>query len=327
MAKTLVIFSLILLLALAVSSQSVERPAMRAENVHAANGLKLLESGEYAKAGAEFDSVLKQEPDNVQAIYLRGMCKFMLREMKDAQADFERVLKLSPPKSPGIEKVYANLGNTYYFHRELDKAQASFEKALAINPGHLAAYAGLGNVLSDKKDFNGALTAFDKALTAPKHPSQAYILIPSYIGRGDIYFKQNKLDLALADFDSVLELAPNLPASSLERGIVYALMGRWTLALTDIRNSLDLLAAPRPDIGKVSSFPGTIDRVVADLDEYIAQNSTNAKAWAVRGLIRLLRNDRNGAKDDFAKSFQLDPVLKAEIEPDINAIIKTQTNQ
>ena len=78
-----------------------------------------------------------------------------------------------------------------------------------------------------------ALRFFDKAIAAePK-------LAPAYRSRGFIYLQQGKSDLALDDFNRLIELAPE-PANYLTRGLALSQRGDKERAASDFRKGCEL---------------------------------------------------------------------------------------
>ncbi|TAE47763.1 MAG: tetratricopeptide repeat protein, partial [Oscillatoriales cyanobacterium] len=62
-----------------------------------------------------------------------------------------------------------------------------------------------------------------------KFPSQA----AAWSNRGNSRVSQNKLQLAIADYEKAIELAPNAPDPYLNRGTALEGLGRWEEAIAD----------------------------------------------------------------------------------------------
>lgn len=101
-----------------------------------------------------------------------------------------------------------------------DEAVATLDAAIAAHPGQVPLLnercwlKGTRNV-----SLEGALRDCTKAIELAESPSS---ILDS---RGMVYFRMNRLDEALADYDAALELAPGRPASLFMRGVVRKAKG------------------------------------------------------------------------------------------------------
>lgn len=67
-------------------------------------------------------------------------------------------------KAPNLVAAHVDLGIAYEMEGDLDKAQASLERALALDPRHVVAYNELGMVLRRQGRFAAARASYEKAL-------------------------------------------------------------------------------------------------------------------------------------------------------------------
>lgn len=113
-----------------------------------------------------------------------------------------------PPKALGAEVSEADfqsigaIGAMYYEQGHIDKAQTIFEGLVELNPKSSAAQSALGGVLTYKHDDEKALIHLTKAIDLDDKQ------IAPFVNRGEIYLRQSKLDLAVADLKRAIELDP-----------------------------------------------------------------------------------------------------------------------
>ena len=65
---------------------------------------------------------------------------------------------------------------------------------------------------------------------------------------------------------------------------------------------------------------GILSVAFADLEKFIAANPNNARAFAVRGFVNLMRARNAEAERDFKRSFELDPGLNKEISELVQSV-------
>lgn len=97
----------------------------------------------------------------------------------DVRADFANAVKLleakqydqgiplllkTTQKAPNLVAAHVDLGIAYERSGDLEKAQASLERALALDPRHVVAYNELGMVLRREGQFTDARADYEKAL-------------------------------------------------------------------------------------------------------------------------------------------------------------------
>ena len=84
-------------------------------------------------------------------------------EQKQYEQGIASLLKVTQ-RAPTAVAPYVDLGIAYGFTGDLDKAEASFKRALEINPRHPVAYNELGLVYRKKGQFAEARASYEKAI-------------------------------------------------------------------------------------------------------------------------------------------------------------------
>ena len=132
-------------------------------------------------------------------------------------------------------------------------------------------------------------------------------------GRGDGYNPTGQYDLALADFNQAIALAPNNATHYMRRADCYANKGEYALALQD---NDDAVRMSRQDAWSLSSRCQT--RAVSGQDLNGALDDCNralgllpdlAEGYASRGLLNLRLRQYQQAADDFNVALAKKPTL------------------
>ncbi|HEV7683803.1 MAG TPA: tetratricopeptide repeat protein [Pyrinomonadaceae bacterium] len=61
-----------------------------------------------------------------------------------------------------------------------------------------------------------------------------------YSNRADLYLRQKKCALGIADLNKTIELTPNASSGYSRRGLVYEVQGKYDIAIDDYRHALSL---------------------------------------------------------------------------------------
>ncbi len=135
------------------------------------------------------------------------------------------------------------MGNDFYKSGQLDKAVASFKKAIELDPNYVAAYANLGAVYYAQQNLAMAEETYQKAIKlSPDDGDLLYNLSAIYIqealagGTPD----QEKLSLAASQIDKAIKLNPTLAAPYYGRGVIKSYTGDTAGAIADFEKFLEL---------------------------------------------------------------------------------------
>jgi FimV-like protein len=123
-------------------------------------GKLLLADRRPAEALARADSALKTEPENVDALVLRGNALSGLNSFEDALDSIEQAIKLDP----GRGTTYTDLGFVELAQGRRDQAQAAFLKAVQLAPTQTRTILALANFYWSTGQTKDAEEAFEQAL-------------------------------------------------------------------------------------------------------------------------------------------------------------------
>src|SRR5471032_1338375 len=123
----------------------------------------------------------------------------------------------------------------YHALGDIKSALRDYDTAIKGNPWNVVAFADRGLLLSRyHNQYNLAAADFDQALKLA--PDNVKILIL----RGDTYAAQGKYTLALADLDRAVALAPGDPEVDTHRASAYGRKGVTDAALKDYETALSI---------------------------------------------------------------------------------------
>jgi tetratricopeptide (TPR) repeat protein len=128
-------------------------------------------------------------------------------------------------------------------------------------------------------------------------------------------------DHALADFNEALWLEPNNAMAFAYRGLTFAGLKKYDLAIADFTRSIVLSPVSRTYDNRGRSYLAIRDyhNAIADFSRAIELEPELAKAWRHRGEAKAAMGDKEGAKQDMAKALKIRPGYKAA-ERSLNAV-------
>jgi tetratricopeptide (TPR) repeat protein len=188
------------------------------ENVDARLTLarSLAASGDLAGSGRVLDALLEQHPA-VAAVHVeRGRLAIRKRDLADARLAFERALQIDAGSVPAI----AGLTLLDMSAGDLTGARSRIDAELARRPGNVEVMLLAAQVYTGANEVETAERLLRKAIETDAS------LLPAYSMLGQLYLKQQNLDQALREFDSLAERHPNPVAALTMAGIILQAQGR-----------------------------------------------------------------------------------------------------
>lgn len=185
----------------------------------------------YEDATQMLDTVLQNQPNNLQAMELRAISLaktgFVTRSLNDfiaitqiqpsersffnlgnalqqmgfcerAVDGYRRALELNPNNYQAL----ANMGAAYVCYGKNDEGLAALNQALVANPSNEIVLTNLGIAYFEKSDFDNALTYLNRATQS----NDAYA--PAHFALFRLYIKQNSMEMAKQHLRRFAQLMP-----------------------------------------------------------------------------------------------------------------------
>ncbi|HEY9769659.1 MAG TPA: tetratricopeptide repeat protein [Coleofasciculaceae cyanobacterium] len=131
-------------------------------------------------------------------------------------------------------------------------------------------------------------------------PNDAY----AYFNRGNIYFDQGKLELAIADYNQAIAINPNHAEVYSNRGAAYSRQGKLELAVADFNQAIKL-NSNYTNRGTLYKQKGKLELAVADFNQAILLDSNLAEAYGNRGLIYMQMGNSKAARSNLQRAKEL----------------------
>jgi tetratricopeptide (TPR) repeat protein len=121
----------------------------------------------------------------------------------------------------------------------------------------------------------------------------------AYSDRASLYLDKGYFNLALADYNKMIELWPGSHDAYRQRAEANRRMGRYGPAIDDLGNSIRLGGKNHHDRGLLYRLTGAYERAVEDFSRVIEQDPESAEEYANRGTTWILAGRNDMAKTDF----------------------------
>lgn len=238
-------------------------------------------------------ATLAQQPENTSALSKLGYIAWNEQQYDAAIAYFERVLRGDPKNAA----AYIHLGVNYVALEQFDVAMAAYREAARLNPTY--------DELVDK-----SLNLVQLLQQAKAHPDNAM----AHFQLGAVYSADHRSDRAIAAFEKVVALAPQLPQGFVNLALNYEADGRYAEALEAYRQAVALDPAntqARNNAEKLAIQQaleaGRPTRLTLDDKAVLEVNPHSAPSYYHLGL-RYLRNDEiDAAIDALHQAVRLQP--------------------
>ncbi|MGY4402850.1 tetratricopeptide repeat protein [Bradyrhizobium sp. USDA 3315] len=301
-----------------------------------AQAVALHQRGQLAAAEKIYEDMLRQQPNNFDALHLLGLISAQTGRSERGVDLIRRAIRLNG----NVADAHSNLGNALRALRRFDEALASFERAVALRQNLAPALYNRGITLADLGRHEEALASYDRVLAlVPDHADarrnsgaalrklqrpeealasldRAIALKPKDAGahndRGNVLNDLKRFDDALASYDQ----APGIAGACYNRGNVLIELDRLEEAVA----SYDKAIALQPDYAEAYNNRGSAlfrlrhhDAALASIDKAIQHKGDDAAAYANRGKVLSTLARHHEALAAYDKAVALKPD-QAEIE-------------
>jgi tetratricopeptide (TPR) repeat protein len=304
-------------------------------------GIAFATRGDRERAIADFDSALRNTPNNGQAFVARGNFYRSIGEESKAQADYGSAIAVPiPPDDPPavLAKAYLDRSRAYIEKGDLTAALDDLNTTNRINPRIREVYLARGNIYYQRKDFHAAIAEYDSALKI--NPKDGETLSARAIANVNLGHFESALadcdaainanqyvaeyydrrahvrrilaeeDLAIADYGVAIQLDPTHGIRYTARAVAYRAKGDWKDAMADYDRAV--LAEPhrgsfRDLRADEREYEGDYAGAIADRDEAIGIEPNNADLRVARAWTLLFMGRTDEALTGFADAIRIDP--------------------
>jgi tetratricopeptide (TPR) repeat protein len=201
-------------------------------------------AGRLSEAETLYLEILKEEPDNPDALYFSGV---LARQQGRRDAAIDYIVK-AVSAAPANSLYHTTLGNIFKDASDFKSAEESYRRAIACDPKHAEALLNLGNVLQQQNRIDQAIACYRQLLAAePKHAE-------AHNDLGVAFMAKRSWDQAAACFNEALACKPAYAEAYNNLGVALKNQDKTDEALACYHKALEI----KPDYAKALLNIGTI---------------------------------------------------------------------
>jgi tetratricopeptide (TPR) repeat protein len=264
------------------------------------SGRTLHQQGKLDEARNIYKQLLKDDPQNADALHLLGVISI---QDGNNQAAVEMITK-AIEINPRIAIYYSNRGKALLSLKQFEQAVLSYDKAIALKSDYVQAHFGRGNALHQLKKFKLAVESYEKAINFQPDYAEAYS------NRGNALHQLKQFQAAVVSYDKAISLKPDYVEAFSNRGLALKELKQFEEALT----SYDKAIALNPNYADAHSNRGSVlkelkqfESAIASYDKAIALNPNYADAHSNRGNALKELNHFEAAVTSYQKAIELAP--------------------
>jgi len=265
-----------------------------------------------------YEKLINHKPDYVEAHVNLGNVYRELNMYEESVAAYNAAIIIKPdlgefysnrgniftnPKSD-LADTYLERGNILRDLKLIDKALASYDRAIQINSNYAEAHSNRGIALRELKRLEEAIVSYDRAIEINPDLAEAYL------NRGIALRELKLFDEALASYDRAIELDPNLSEAYSNRGNALKDLNRLDEALVSYAKAIDI----NPNEAEAYSNRGIaltelklFDDAIASFDRAIEIKPDSAEAFSNRGVNFEQLQRYEEALISYERAIEIDP--------------------
>ncbi len=205
---------------------------------------------DYENAVKKYSEAIEKDPDYWKIYFYRGLAYQSTNEIDLAITDLSTALKLIPQIDKQYSKlpldkwalIYMRRGTLYHKKNLYDLAINDFNHALELDPKCIGAYFYRGVTKEKIDELPAAVEDYSKTVSMMSKVFSGVFdsgKIMAFLHRANVYRKQNKLNLALADNNRAIEIDGTAEAF-FSRGTTQIKMENFKKAISDFNKSIKI---------------------------------------------------------------------------------------
>jgi predicted O-linked N-acetylglucosamine transferase (SPINDLY family) len=263
-------------------------------------GLSHQQAGRLKEARAEYERALQLSPGHGNALGLLAVTLSQLGDANAAIAIMGRALQVEP----GNAGFHVNLGNILQSVQRFADAVGSYQKAIAIAPQLQIAHVNLANALMRLGQPMRAAASYRVAISlAANNPGYHFLL-------GNALQRAGDSKAAIAAYNQSLLLQPGFPDAVLNLGVAHAALDETESAISCFRRVLGWRPADweaHINLGLLLQLRGNAPEADQHFRQAVALNPASPEGWLNLGVAQNALGNPLEARESWHRALALRP--------------------
>jgi len=256
--------------------------------------------GELNKAIKAYSKAIKQNPNDFDAYYSRGIAYMRMRNLKGALEDFNKAITLKPDYA----NAYVSQGDIKFKMRDYKGAVKSYDTSIAMNKDNAHAYSARGVCKAMLKQYLQSIKDFDLAIKINPDSAEYWTnraISKKYLG---------KLDAAIVDLNKAVQMNPNYLLAQQNLGDINVQLKKFPDAIMAYSQAIQIKPGDfhlYHKRGDVQLRSGNYQQAINDYNQSLSLKPNDIDVYLARGVCKTRLKDFAEAVKDFDKCIQLNP--------------------
>ncbi len=207
-------------------------------------------------------------------------------------------------QQPGFMAARINLGRALMQVKQYDEAIATFERALKDDPSQPSVHNLIGNILMDRGDLDGAERQFRRAIAIAPNDTNAHNSL------GLLYERTGRDDEAIAEYSRVVGIDSDYAEGYNNIGLIHRKRGEGEKAIGLFRQAIQAdpdFPGSYNNMGLTYQDMGRLDEARAAFEEGLEVDPNNAVILNNLGTLDLSQQRIEDARGRFQEAIDADP--------------------
>lgn len=297
-------------------------------------GQQSMVENNYPEAIEVLNVLLRHDPNDFDAHFLRGIAKYNMDDLLGADADFTRAVELNPVFTgayyyraitrsrlgnyddalkdfaeaidlrPDLADPYYSRGVTLLLNQQFEAAIADFDRYIRFEKRHVAAYLNRGTSYLYLKDTTKAYENYNLAISTNREDPDGYNR------RGALYLDEERYEEACADFDMAVTVDSAYIPGYFNRALTHSYMHRPMQSIADFSRVIELDSTSSLGYFNraiVRTEIGDYNRALEDFNAVAHYSPNNVLVYFNRAQLHTRLGNLDAAIDDYTHAIELYP--------------------
>ncbi|GAX60015.1 hypothetical protein SCALIN_C05_0100 [Candidatus Scalindua japonica] len=261
---------------------------------------QLHQAGMLTKAEKLYNKLIKEQPNQIDALFLLGTLNLQQMDFDTACRFFRKTLKLMPDHAI----AHCNLGTSLHGSGKLEEAIVSYKKSISLRPEYAEAHYNLGNAFKEQGQLKKAVESYTQAILYKQN------YVDAYYNLGNVLRSLHSPDKAVDSYKKAIMLKPDYAMAHCNLGSVLQELGKIDEAIvcykiaTTFRSDYVMaycnLGAAYQELRKIDKAITVYKKALSLNPDFVLANCNLGSALQEAGLL-------DEAKTCYKKTIALNP--------------------